>query len=88
MKFNIGSLSLNPKKLTTNPLKRVFIFHQSKNNILRRTIIMDLKYVLPINQKYSVLPVLSREVTFAIGQITRATAKTSRNIVKSFWFLV
>jgi hypothetical protein len=43
IKFNIGSLSLNPKKFTTNPLKRVFIFHQSKNNILRKTIIIDLK---------------------------------------------
>ncbi len=88
MKFNIGSLSLNPKKLTTNPLKRVFIFHQSKNNILRRTIIIDLKYVLPINQKNSVPPELSIESIFAIGQITRATAKTNRKIVNSFWFLV
>jgi hypothetical protein len=85
IKFNIGSLSLNHKKFTTKLLKRVFIFHHSKNNILMKTIIIDLKKVLQINQKYStclVQPVTG--LIFAIGQITRAIAKIIRNIVKIF----
>ena len=52
-KFNIGSLSLNPRKFTTNHLKRVFIFHQSKNNILENTTIIVGKNVFPINQNNS-----------------------------------
>ena len=88
IKFNIGSLSLNPKKFTTNPLKRVFIFHHSKNNILRKTIIIDLKYVLQINQKNSESSHPLTGVIFAIGQITRAIAKIRRKIVNNFWFLV
>lgn len=54
-----------------------------------KTIIIDLKKVLQINQKYStclVQPVTG--LIFAIGQITRAIAKIIRNIVKIFWFLV
>ena len=88
MKFNIGSLSLNPKKLTTKALKRVFIFHHNKNNILMKTIIIDLKYVVPINQNNSAFPELSTGLIFAIGRMTRATAKTRRKIVNNFWFFV
>jgi hypothetical protein len=52
-KFNIGSLSLNPRKFTTNHLKRVFIFHQSKNKMLENTTIIVGKNVFPINQNNS-----------------------------------
>jgi hypothetical protein len=88
MKFNIGSLSLNPKKFTTKALKRVFIFHHNKNNILIKTIIIDLKYVVPINQNNSELPELSTGSILAIGRITSATAKIKRKIVNNFWFFV
>lgn len=42
-KLSMGSLSLNPRKFTTNPLKRIFIFHPSKKIILEKIIIIDLK---------------------------------------------
>ena len=69
MKFNIGSLSLNPRKLTTNPLKRVFIFHQRRKIILANTIIIDLKNVVPINQKCSAEPLRLLDSNLAKGHI-------------------
>lgn len=90
MKFNIGSLSLNHKKFTTKLLKRVFIFHPNKNNILRKTTIIDLKYVVQINQNNSEVShwVVLFEVIFAIGRITNAIANIRRKRVNNFWFFV
>jgi hypothetical protein len=69
-------------------LKRVFIFHQRRKIILANTIIIDLKNVVPINQKCSAEPLRLLDSNLAKGHIKRTTAKTKRKIVKAFWFFV